>query len=83
MGVMFCRFPKADVLNFGTSDENNLVVEFKDILGERHEAKLVYFNQPGFRYGDKRLETGEWIDIPGFDRPPVAPTGSPRKTVIQ
>lgn len=83
MGVMFCRFPQAALGNINSSEANNIVVEFKDVLGEKHEAKLRYLNQPGFHYGDKRLQTGEWIDIPGFDRPPVAPTGSPHRTVIQ
>jgi hypothetical protein len=77
VGVMFCILPKAGLGNFYSSNSNKLVVEFKDILGERHEATLRYLNQPGMRY-DKRIDTGEWVDVPGLERPPVAPPASPK-----
>ncbi len=72
VGVMFCIFPGAGLGNFRTSDANNLTVEFRDVLGERHEVKLFYLNHPGFRY-DNKEDKAQWVDIPGMDRPPTVP----------
>ena len=74
VGAMLCIFPKANVNNFESSEENTLVVSFRDVLGEQHQVVLRYMNHPGFDYD--WMNKGEWADLPGMEQPLAAP--SPR-----
>src|ERR1043165_2901282 len=51
VGAMFCRFPNASLGNLRSSEDNALVVSFRDVIGEEHQVVLRYMNQPGMDYG--------------------------------
>lgn len=66
VGVLYYTFPLEGLEHLKSSDENLMVIEFKDVLGGKHEASRQYLKECCPR-------DYKWADIPGMDRPTNVP----------